>query len=123
MTATLVLPARQPLHEVWGYLAEVTAALRIGLESCTVDHDRPVSAYVALDERLPHYPGSDVALLWDEIHGWAAAIENHCSEDLTVLRYLGGNTATPAPAQVARFIAALHENDDGVGQLAPPSLP
>uniref|UniRef100_UPI0035E4303C DUF6292 family protein n=1 Tax=Amycolatopsis pithecellobii TaxID=664692 RepID=UPI0035E4303C len=68
-------------------LRKVTDALGIGLESCTVDHDSPVSAYVALDGRLPHYPDRDVALLWDERHGWAAAIETHSGEDLIVLRY------------------------------------
>ncbi|MEU3624567.1 hypothetical protein BS329_36320 [Amycolatopsis coloradensis] len=119
------MPARRPqtLDAVWDYLAEVTAALGVGLESCTVDHDSPVSAYVALDERLPRHPERDVALLWDEIHGWAVAIETHSGEDLIVLRYLGGNTATPPPGRVARFVKALRENDDSVGQLTPPALP
>ncbi|WP_409490367.1 DUF6292 family protein [Amycolatopsis sp. cmx-11-12] len=118
------MPAHRtrPLDDVWGYLAEVTAALGVGLESCTVDHDSPVSAYVALDERLPRHPGRDVALLWDEVHGWAAAIETHSGEDLIVLRYLGGETATPPPARVARFVTALRENDDRAGQLTPPDF-
>ncbi|WP_414941900.1 DUF6292 family protein [Amycolatopsis sp. cmx-11-51] len=119
------MPARHShtRDDVWGYLAEVTAALGIGLESCTVDHDSPVSAYVALDERLPRHPGRDVALLWDEMHGWAAAIETHSGEDLIVLRYLGGTTATPPPARVAHFVSALRADDDRVGQLTPPSPP
>jgi hypothetical protein len=33
------------------------AALGIGPECCTVDHDSPVSAYVAFDERRPGCPG------------------------------------------------------------------
>lgn len=110
------------LDDVWGYLAEVTAALGVGLESCTVDHDSPVSAYVALDGRLPRHPGRDVALLWDEIHGWAAAIETHSGEDLIVLRYLGGHTPVPPPDRVARFVTALRENDDRVGRLTPPDF-
>ncbi|SFH30058.1 DUF6292 family protein [Amycolatopsis regifaucium] len=119
------MPVRHPhpaLDAVWGYLAEVTGALGVGLESCTVDHDVPVSAYVALDERLPGHPDRDVALLWDEIHGWAAAIETHSGEDLIVLRYLGGKTVVPPPAQVSKFVKALREDDHRLGQLTPPSL-
>ncbi len=114
MAATLTGPVSHPRpasDAVWAYLAEVTHALGIGLESCTVDHDSPVSAYVALDERLPSHPGRDVALLWDEIHGWAAAVETHSGEDLIILRYLGGKTIAPPPAQVARFVTALREDD------------
>ncbi|WP_410652662.1 DUF6292 family protein [Amycolatopsis sp. cmx-4-54] len=116
------MPVRHPhtRDAVWGYLAEVTEALGVGLESCTVDHDSPVSAYVALDERLPTHPERDVALLWDEIHGWAVAIETHSGEDLIVLRYLGGKTATPSPAEVARFLRAVREDDHSVGRLTPP---
>ncbi|HET6291560.1 MAG TPA: DUF6292 family protein [Amycolatopsis sp.] len=107
---------------VWGYLADVTEALGVGLESCTVDHDSPVSAYVALDGRLPTHPDRDVALLWDELHGWAVAIETHSGEDLIVLRYLGGQTATPKPATVARFVRAVREEDHRFGQLTPPDF-
>ncbi|MFJ8913044.1 DUF6292 family protein [Amycolatopsis sp. NPDC102389] len=107
---------------VWGYLAEVTEALGIGLESCTVDLDDPVSAYVALDERLATHPERDVALLWDEAHGWAVAIETHSGEDLIVLRYLGGKSGTPRPAEVVRFVRAVREDDHSVGQLTPPEF-
>ncbi|MDT7803485.1 MAG: hypothetical protein QOI78_6918 [Actinomycetota bacterium] len=123
MTASLHIPTGHPaLTALWGYLAEVTTALGIGTESCVVDHDTPVSAYIALDEHLPGYPGRDVALLWDEAHGWAAAIETHSGEDLIVVRYLGGPTITPAPEQVARFVTALREDDHRVGRLDPPAL-
>ncbi|WP_370964378.1 DUF6292 family protein [Amycolatopsis sp. cg9] len=125
MTASLHIPTGHPhpaLTALWTHLAEVTAALGIGPESCTVDHDSPVSAYVALDERLPGYPGRDVALLWDEVHGWAAAVETHSGEDLIVLRYLGGPTIVPPPGDVARFVRALHEDDHRVGRLDPPAI-
>jgi hypothetical protein len=104
------------------YLADVTAALGVGLESCTVDHDSPVSAYVALDEHLPGYPDRDVALLWDEVRGWAAAIETHSGEDLIVIRYLGGPTVTPVPEDITRFMTALRQDDHHVGQLEPPDI-
>ncbi|WP_410616102.1 DUF6292 family protein [Amycolatopsis sp. lyj-109] len=125
MTASLELPTgyqHPAVTALLGYLHDVTAELGIGLESCTLDHDSPVSAYVALDIRLPHYPGRDVALLWDEVHGWAAAIETHSGEDLIVLRYLGGPTVAPAPRRVARFVTALREDDHSVGRQDPVQL-
>ncbi|WIY00736.1 DUF6292 family protein [Amycolatopsis mongoliensis] len=125
MTASLHIPAghsHPAFTALWSYLADVTAALGVGPESCTVDHDSPVSAYVALDERLPGYPGRDVALLWDEVRGWAAAVETHSGEDLIVVRHLGGPTVTPRPADVARFVKALREDDHRVGRLDPPEI-
>jgi hypothetical protein len=57
------------------YLAAVGAEVGIGLESVTIDHETPMSAYLALDTRLPDYPDRDLALVWDERYGWAAAVE------------------------------------------------
>lgn len=125
MTASLHITTGHPhpaFTALQTYLADVTTALGVGLESCTVDHDSPVSAYVALDEHLPGYPDRDVALLWDEVHGWAAAIETHSGEDLIVLRYLGGPTVVPAPGHVAEFVTALRADDHRIGQLDPPDI-
>ncbi|MFD0808761.1 DUF6292 family protein [Amycolatopsis umgeniensis] len=119
------LPSRHPhlsLDAVWGYLAEVTDALGVGLESCTVDHDTPVTAYVALDEEFRAHPGCDTALVWNETHGWAAAIENHSDGELVVIRYLGGDTIAPPADRVSRFITALREGDEVTGRLRRPSL-
>jgi hypothetical protein len=125
VTAPLFHPTSHPhpaIAALHAYLADVTGALHIGLESCTVDHDTPVSAYIALDERLPGYPDRDVALLWDEVHGWSTAIETHSGEDLIVIRYLGGTTVAPPPAHIARFVAALREDDHSIGRLDPPTI-
>ncbi|MGW4056707.1 DUF6292 family protein [Amycolatopsis sp. NPDC004747] len=125
MTASIELPTgyRHPaVPALLEYLRDVTAELGIGLESCTIDHDRPVSAYVALDTRLPHYPDRDLALLWDEERGWAAAIETHSGEDLIVLRHLGGPAVAPAPSRVAKFVTALHEGDHSIGRPDPVRL-
>lgn len=125
MTASIELPTgyqHPAVPALLGYLRDVTAELGIGLESCTIDHDHPISAYVALDTRLPHYPGRDVALLWDEVRGWSAAVETHSGEDLIVLRHLGGPTLAPSPRRVARFVAALHADDHTVGQPDPVTL-
>ncbi|MFC4857115.1 DUF6292 family protein [Actinophytocola glycyrrhizae] len=124
MTASLDIPTGHPhpaLTALRAYLADVTTALGIGLESCTVDHDTPVSAYVALDEHLPGYPGHDTALLWDEVRGWSAAIETHRSRELVVIRHLGGSVVPP-PEQVARFVAALRADDHRVGTIEPADL-
>ncbi|GAA4433582.1 DUF6292 family protein [Actinokineospora soli] len=103
-----------------GYLADVAAAVGIGLESCTVDHDTPVSAYLALDTRLPRHPDRDLALLWHEERGWAAAIETHSGEDLIILDHLGGPTVLPPPHRVARFLDDLRTR--GPAGVEPPAI-
>ncbi|MFD8498747.1 DUF6292 family protein [Amycolatopsis sp. NPDC059657] len=104
------------------YLSAVATELGVGLESCTIDCDLPRSAYLALDWRLDRFPGRDLALLWDERHGWSAAIETHSGEDLIVLSYLGGDSVLPAPDTVARFVAALRAGDHSAGRPDPPAL-
>jgi len=124
VTASLDIPTGHPHRAIIAlraYLADVTTALSVGLESCTVDHDTPVSAYIALDERFPGYPDRDVALLWDEVRGWSAAIEPRRTHDLVVIRYLGG-TIVPPPEHVARFVTALREDDHHIGHLHPADL-
>ncbi|WP_409179602.1 DUF6292 family protein [Amycolatopsis sp. VS8301801F10] len=125
MTTTPHLSPSNPqavLVALYGYLDEVARALGVGPESRTVDQDSPLSAYLALDDRLPGYPGRDVALLWDEVHGWSAAVETHSGEDLIVIRYLGGDSVAPPPARLVRFLTALREDDHRIGQLTPPTL-
>jgi len=112
VTATLDLPIgnqHPALLRLHDYLAAVCGQFGIGLESCAVDEDSPVSAYVALDVRLPRHPDRDLALLWDERHGWSLAIETHSGEDLLVLGYLGGPVAPP-PERIHRFVAAARRD-------------
>ena len=104
-----------------GYLAAVSAAVGVGEESCTTDLDAPASAYIALDVRLPRHPGRDMALLWDERHGWAFAMETRSGEDLLVLAYLGGELV-PSPARVRRFVAAIRSAGGPSGEPVPPDL-
>jgi hypothetical protein len=103
-----------------GYLGAVARAVGVGPESCTIDLDTPVSAYVALDRRLSRFPGHDLALVWDEAHGWAAALEDTGGEAV-VLAYLGGEVVPP-PRAVARFLAAVRAGDPAVGTLEAPVL-
>jgi hypothetical protein len=102
-----------------GYLAAIAAALGVGMESCTIDPILPATAYLALDWRQ-RQPGVDLALLWDERCGWAAATEGSTIEDFTILGYLGGATL-PAPDVVARFVAAVQHGDSTVLQPKPPT--
>lgn len=104
-----------------GYVAAVSAEVDMGEASCTVDLGDPASAYVALDVRLGRHPGRDMALLWDERHGWAFAMETHSGEDLLVLAYLGGELV-PAPARVRGFVAAVRSAGGASGESVPPDL-
>jgi len=109
-------------RDLWAYLGRVARALGVGQESCSVDLDVPVSAYIALDWRVDRYPDRDLALLWHEVHGWAAAVEASCGEDMLVLAYLGGPEVLPDPRAVVRLIAELRAEEHPVGCAEPPVL-
>jgi len=105
------------------YITAVARALGVGAESTTVDTTAPASAYLALDGTLPAHPGRELALLWDERHGWSAAVETASGEDLVVIRHLDpAHGAVPAPRVLARFVEALRMGRP-VGRIDPPDLP
>ena len=83
----------------------VSTAVGTGWESCSVDTGTPLTAYIALDTRLPGHPSCDVALLWHEDRGWSAVLETPSGEDLT-LAQLGGSVVAD-PRAVARFVTRL----------------
>lgn len=83
--------------------------------------DRPATGYLALEARLPGFPDRDLALIWEDTRGWAAAIETHCGEDLIVVAYLGIDPV-PAPHQVAQFVDELLA-DKQPGMITPPEFP
>jgi hypothetical protein len=103
-----------------GYLRQVCRALGIGPEASCWEVDDRATAYVALDGRLPGYPDHDLALVWDEEHGWAAALETRSGDDMIVLCYLGWDVL-PRPEVVVEFVTALRA-DDYPGQPDPPAL-
>lgn len=105
-----------------GYLDAVAATLGVGLESCAVDLDVPASAYVALDWSFGRFPGRDVALTWDERHGWAAAVDAVGDQELVVLAYLGGAEVVPEPGVLTRFLAGLGAGDSAFGRPDPPDF-
>ena len=102
-----------------GYVGAVARAVGVGPESCTVDVGTPAAAYIALDWRLSRFPGHDLALVWDEVHGWAAAIED--ATGATVLTYQGGEVL-PQPRAVVRFLAAVRADDPDAGTPEAPVL-
>ncbi|VVJ18905.1 Uncharacterised protein [Amycolatopsis camponoti] len=102
-----------------GYIAAVARAVGVGLESCTLDAGTPAAAYIALDWRLNRFPGHDLALVWDEVHGWAAAIEDR--DGPTVLTHLGG-AVLPEPRAVGRFLSAVRAGDPDAGTPDAPAL-
>jgi len=91
------------------YVELVAEALGLAGGGSLVQLGPPVNAYLALEGRTPLFPTRDVALLWDEEHGWSAAVET--DNELVVLCYLGGEVL-PLPAAVAAFarraLAATH---------------
>ncbi|WP_370937155.1 DUF6292 family protein [Amycolatopsis sp. cg13] len=103
------------------YLDAVSAAVGVGPESCTMDLDAPMSAYLALDGQLAVHPGRDTALVWDERHGWSFTIETHSGEDLLVVAYLGGELV-PSPSRVREFVRAVRGRARRTPPPAPPDL-
>jgi hypothetical protein len=102
------------------YVAKVAKATGVGFESCLIDPDEPSTAYLALDCRSVRYPEYDLALLWDEVHGWSAGIEHDHNPDPTVLAYLGGPLLIPDPRAVVLFLARVRAGDLPAGRVEPP---
>lgn len=106
------------------YVVLVVVAVGAPEDGFSVDLDPPVSAYVAVQQRIPGLPDWDFALTWDECNGWAAAIETsamrYVGDDLIVLAYLGRDVLPP-PCLVALFAAGLLRGEQ-LGQLDPPEF-
>ncbi|PXY19399.1 DUF6292 family protein [Prauserella muralis] len=113
-------PHGAPARGLRRYVRLVEQELGLSGHGSCVHLDPPVSAYLALEGQLPGFEDRDVALIWDEEHGWAVAVESRCGEDLLVVSYLGGSVL-PAPRVVARFAERLLAGDLP-GQPEPPHL-
>jgi hypothetical protein len=87
----------------------VADVLGVTIESGTVDPGPPASAYLLVEGRAPSHPDRVLALLWDDRHGWSAAVTTHVDEEGIVLGYLGGVRAVAEPAEVERFAAAVRD--------------
>ncbi|MFE2754534.1 DUF6292 family protein [Actinosynnema sp. NPDC059335] len=93
-----------------GYVRRVSAEIGLTGECSCVQSEPRATAYLALDGRLPGIPDRDVALLWDERHGWAAAIETHSGEDLIIQARFGPDLV-PSPRAVARWVEGLFRGE------------
>lgn len=100
------------------YVRLVNEALGLTGECWYVQAGDVVSAYIALDRRLRRFPDRDVALLWEERHGWSAAIETHSGEDLLVVAYLGRDVLPP-PSVVPAWVRDLFDRHRSFGEPAP----
>lgn len=101
------------------YVQLVGEALGLSGECSYVHADESASAYLALEDRLGRFPDRDVALLWDEKHGWSAAIETHSGEDLLVVAYLG-QEVLPPPRVVANWTKNLFRMEPTPRHDTPP---
>ncbi|MGW0521697.1 DUF6292 family protein [Crossiella sp. NPDC003009] len=99
----------EPVRAARHYLRRVAAALGLRGDCLCVEQERPVSVYLPLEERLPDFPGRDVALLWAEDRGWAVAVETRCGADLEVVARLDGEHRPP-PRAVAGWVRRLCHN-------------
>jgi len=102
------------------YLARVAQAVGVGFESCSLDLDVPASGYIALDRPLPDLPAHDLALIWDEVHGWSAVVEPVDGGTAKAFAYLGGPKILPPPLVVARFLEVLRVAGPPAGSCRPP---
>ncbi|WP_447002222.1 DUF6292 family protein [Saccharothrix isguenensis] len=93
-----------------GYAQSVTRELGLSPECSYVQAEGPATMFLELDRRLPAFPDREVALLWDERSGWAAAVETHSGEDLIVQAWFGSDLL-PGPRAVARWVDALLRGD------------
>jgi hypothetical protein len=87
------------------YVDAVARELGIGLESAVIDPGPPASAYLALDVRQPG-TDHDLALLWDEQHGWSMVAETNSTTQLRTLSRLHDDVAA-RPEVVAGFVRHL----------------
>jgi hypothetical protein len=100
-----------PEHEGAGrrglrnYVRAVAGALGLSGETFTIQDESPAEVYLAIDGRLPDHPGRDVALIWDELRGWALVTESGQAGDLPVVSRFGDDVV-PDPGAVARFVRA-----------------
>jgi uncharacterized protein DUF6292 len=93
----------QPARGLREYIRLVADMCGTG-EAFAVRLERPLSAYIPLEARVPGFPELDVALVWDERTGWHSALETTTNNELAILSYLDGSVCPP-PERVAEFAA------------------
>ena len=92
------------------YARLVERALGLGGGGHYVQLEPVASIYLPLHDRLTRFPDHDVALIWDERHGWAAGVENAIGNDVAILAYLTSDVL-PRPPVVAEFVSQVYAGD------------
>lgn len=100
------------------YVQLVTRAVGLRGDCSYVQVDEVAHAYVALDGSLPPFPDHDVALLWDEAHGWSAAVEQRSDREPRVVARLPGDVLPP-PEAVAVWVRRLFRQHHTVESTEP----
>lgn len=108
-------PTEAALHAYVGTIAEYFG---VPPEHTTCEVGDLAGAYIGFDESVPEFPHRDLALVWDERLGWAAAVEIASSEELIAFSYLGVS-AVPHVDVVTSFVTELMAGRDR-GQSRPP---
>ncbi|SEQ17978.1 DUF6292 family protein [Lentzea albida] len=99
------------VREVRHYLTQVVTGLGLRGDSSCADMEPMVTAYVALDGRLPDFPDHYVALVWNELTGWAVAVEDRLGELVEVARLEGD--PRPSPDAVVSWVSGLLHEEHG----------
>lgn len=100
------------------YVGAIADHFGVPLEHTNSDAGAPATAYIGFDQCVPDFPHRDLALVWDERLGWAAAVETTSGEDLIVFSYLGAS-AVPHVSVVTSLVTELIAGRDH-GRSQPP---
>ncbi len=115
------LEVEQAERGLRAYAHQVATAVGSGPESAVAELEPEPNIYVALSARSAAYPDDDAALVWNDQHGWAVAIESGsgAGPQLVVTDHLGPDLL-PAPVVVARFAAEVLARADRTARPRPP---
>ena len=113
-------PAEQAERGLRRYIHAIARALNVETTATLSEWSPPASGYIALAERLPTFPSRDVALVWDEVHGWAATVETYTGAEFVVLGYLLGDVL-PAPQTVVSFARGMLTDHQPLHPDTPPT--
>ena len=102
------------------YVHRIATGLGLGAESVCCELADQAVAYLALPDRSPDQPDRDVALIWDEMRGWAVGVETGSGEDVLVTAWHGGDVL-PAPDDVVGFAKSFVAGHP-TGQSEPPGF-
>lgn len=99
------------------YVAAIAEYFGVPPDQTSCEAGKLATAYIGFSRRAPDFPHRDLALVWDERLGWAAAVQTPSGE-LIVFSYLG-TSPVPHVNVVTSFVNELIAGRDH-GQNSPP---